>query len=252
MQNALFARALRGGLAAVLALAIPAAAASRPSRKSPHVEIVGQARVETAPKRTVHKNRREFLEFEVTLTEVKTAAEQPPHADRSLSIDTKGRVRVVHDLSCGGSELTLSPGDRVEIQGEYVQIARGKALIHFTHTVDAGGRCDDGSKHPGGFLRKLPPPTAKPPAGPQPAAVVPDQPYTGPPPADEKPYAEIMRLRESGQSNEELLKKIQTENMRYSLTTAEIQKLRASGVSTGVIEAMLASGRAGRPTPTPR
>jgi hypothetical protein len=254
MRTANFGRAVRALAVSLCAVAVCALGpASTPSRKSPHVEIVGQARVETAPRHAVHKNRRQFLEFEVTLTEVKVSAEQPAHADRNLAIDTKGRVRVVHDLSCGGGEMSLFLGDRIEFQGEYVQIAKGKDLIHFTHRADAGRGCDGGSGHPGGFLRKLPPPTPKPPAAPHPAAVVPDQPYRGPVPAEEgKAYAEIMRLREGGQSNEALLKKIQTEDIPYSLTTAEIQKLRASGVSTAVIEAMLASGRGVRATPTPR
>jgi hypothetical protein len=251
MYNAAGRRAFRATALCLVLVGIAASvgAASPPSRKSPHVEIVGQARVETEPRRTVHKNHREFLEFEVTLTEVTVAAEQPPHADRGLSIDRSGRVRVVHDLSCGGGDLALSPGDRIEIQGEYVKVAKGTDLIHFTHRVEAGGGCDTGSGHPGGFLRKLPPPTPKPP---HPAAAVPDQPYRGPlPPEEGKPYAEIIRLKESGQSNEALLQKIRADNLRYSLTTAEIQKLRASGISTAVIEAMLASGRAARPTPTP-
>jgi hypothetical protein len=255
MGKAAFARALRAVAACFLVVALPSAVqASTPSRKSPHVEILGQARVETVPRRTVHKNHRAFLEFEITLLEVRLAADQPPHADRKLSIDTSGRVSVVHDLTCGGGDLTLAAGDRIEIQGEYVQIGKGKGLIHFTHSADAVGACDSGSKHPSGFLRKIPVqmPAAKTASAPPPAAAVPDQPYRGPLPPDTKPYLEIMRLRERGQSNEALLKMVQSEQVRYSLTTAEIQRLRASGVSTAVIEAMLASGRAVRATPTPR
>ena len=250
MQRTRSGRAWRAGTILFCAFAAAASGAdSKPSRKSPFAEIVGQARVETAPLKTMHKNHREFLEFEITLTEARLAPEQPAHADRALAIDTSGRVRVVHDLSCGGKDLALAPGDRIVIQGEYVKIGPGKDLIHFTHAVDAASGCDTGSGHPGGYLRKLPPPTPRPP---QPAAVVPEQPFRGPlPPEEKKPYAEIIRLRENGQSNEALLEKIRTENIRYSLTTAEIQKLRASGVSTAVIEAMLASGRAARATPTP-
>jgi hypothetical protein len=253
MQRALLSRTLR--IAAAVFCAVGAAstgtarAASTPSHKSPFVEIVGQARVETAPQKTVHKNHRAFLEFEITLTEARLAPDQPAHADRDISIDTSGRVRVVHDLSCGGKDLALAPGDRIEIEGEYVKIAPGKDLIHFTHAVDAASGCDTGSGHPGGYLRKLAPPTPRPPHL---AAVVPDQPFRGQlPPEEGKAYTEIIRLRENGQSNEALLQKVQTEKIRYSLTTAQIQKLRASGVSTAVIEAMLASGRAARATPTP-
>jgi hypothetical protein len=92
-------------------------------------------------------------------------------------------------------------------------------------------------------------PTPKP--LPPPAALVPDQPFTGQPANLNRPYAEILRLRENGLSNEALLEKVRTENVRYSLSIFEIQKLRAAGVSETVIEAMLASGRAA-PTPTPR
>ena len=52
-------------------------------------------------------------------------------------------------------------------------------------------------------------------------------------------------------SGEALLEKVRNENVFYSLSTFEIQKLRAAGVSEPVIEAMLASGRAPQ-TPTPR
>jgi hypothetical protein len=106
--------------------------------------------------------------------------------------------------------------------------------------------------------RQAPPPPALPPTAtptpvpqPPPAAIVPDQPFTGQLPAVEKPYLEIIRLRESGQSNDALLEKVRAEHVRYSLSTFEIQKLRAAGVSEAVIEAMLAGGRADR-TPTPR
>lgn len=92
-------------------------------------------------------------------------------------------------------------------------------------------------------------PRPKPP--PPPAASVPDQPFTGAPANLDRPYAEILRLRESGLSNAALLEKVRSENVLYSLSIFEIQKLRAAGVSETVIEAMLASGRESR-TPTPR
>ena len=143
--------------AALLAARTYGAASQTKSHKSPHAQIVGQAVVETAGKRTVHKNHREFLEFEITLTEASLTAEQPAGADRSIAIDTRNRVRVVHDLSCGGGELALSPGDHIQIQGEYVKIPHGDDLIHFTHAADARGSCGNGSSHPDGFLRKLAP-----------------------------------------------------------------------------------------------
>ena len=92
-------------------------------------------------------------------------------------------------------------------------------------------------------------PTPKPP--PPPAAMVPDQPFTGAPVNPDRPYLAILRLREGGASNESLLEKVRSENVLYSLSTFEIQRLRAAGVSETVIEAMLASGKSAR-TPTPR
>ena len=96
---------------------------------------------------------------------------------------------------------------------------------------------------------------------PAPAAMVPDQPYVGTPRPIEQRYLEIIRLRNRGQTNEELLAKVRRENVAYSLSTFDIQKLRAADVSEEVIAAMLASGRDSRtttpvsaptPTPTPR
>ena len=55
---------------AALVLAGATAQASRrrkPSRKSPHAEITAIARVETAPQKKVHSNRRSFEEFDVTI-----------------------------------------------------------------------------------------------------------------------------------------------------------------------------------------
>jgi hypothetical protein len=94
------------------------------------------------------------------------------------------------------------------------------------------------------------PVTAVPSSGPGPATLVPDQPFTGQPPATTKPYEDILRLREAGESNEALLASVRSGRTVYSLTTPEIQKLLAAGVSREVIEEMLRSGRG--PTPTPR
>jgi hypothetical protein len=96
-----------------------------------------------------------------------------------------------------------------------------------------------------------PVPTPRPPV---PAARVPDQPYVGTPRPVELPYIEIMRLKNRGATNEELLAKVQRENVAYSLSTYDIQRLRASGISEEVIAAMLSSGREGRtatPSPVP-
>ena len=119
------------------------------------------------------------------------------------------------------------------------------------------------SKTTGGTLAASPAPAAtpapKPP--PAPAARVPDQPYVGTPRPLEQRYLEIIRLKNRGQTNEELLARVLQENVAYSLSTFDIQKLRAAGVSEEVITAMLASGRESRtatpvsasaPTPKPR
>lgn len=247
MQKPSFGRVLGAVLTSLLALAAPARAAA--PKKSPFVEILGRATVVTAPRETTHKNRRKFLEFEITLSSASPTASQPPGADVHLAIDRTGRVRVVHDLSCGGAAVALAVGDRIDIQGEYVHVPKGQDLIHFTHAAD--GKCgsgNDAAKHPGGFLRKVTvPPT------PRPAAIVPDQPYTGPPPpASERPYAAILAAKQKGASNAELLARVENEHKAYSLTTPEIQDLRAGGVSEAVIEAMLRSGRTPTPAPTPR
>ncbi len=254
MQKSLIDRVLIAGLAGLFLLATPARAAA--PKKSPFVEILGRGTIVTAPRQTTHKNRRKFLEFEITLSSASPTASQPPGADVQLAVDTAGRVRVVHDLSCGGGAIALSVGDRIEIQGEYVHVPKGQDLIHFTHAAD--GKCGSGqdgraAKHPGGFLKKVTvPPT------PRPAAIVPDQPYTGPPPPQsERPYAAILTAKQKGASNAELLAKVENERKTYSLTTPEIQNLRAAGVSDAVIEAMMRSGRAptaaaATPAPTPR
>ena len=225
-------------LAALLLAAAPGRAASH---KSPYVEIVGEGTVATKPRETVHKNGRRFLEFEVTLSSARPAAEQPAGADRDLKIDTTGRVHVVHDLSCGGSDLTLAVGDRIELAGEYVHVPKGGDLIHFTHPSD--GSCGRGGTHPGGFLKRaVAPPTPRP--TPRPATLVPAQPYTGSPAAVPKTFEAIVAAREQGVSNAELLARVEREKVVYSLSTFDIQKLQAAGVSGDVIEAMMHSGRA--------
>ena len=231
----------------VAAVFLPAARAGAASRKSPYVEIVGEATVATAPRETVHKNGRKFLEFEITLSSARPAAEQPSGADRDLKIDTTGRVRVVHDLSCGGGEVALAVGDRIDIAGEYVHVPKGGDLIHFTHPAD--GSCGRGGSHPAGFLKKAATRPAPPPT-PRPATLVPAQPYTGTPSAGPKPYEAIVAARERGVSNAELLARIEREKVVYSLSIYDIQKLRASGVSGDVIEAMLRSGRVATPAAT--
>ena len=240
----LLARGAALALSLVLGAAPPVSAATKP-RKSPYVEIVGEATVVTAPRETVHKNGRKFLEFEVVLSSARAAADQPPGADRSLSLDTKGHVKVVHDLSCGGPAISLAEGDRIAIGGEYVHVPRGRDLIHFTHAADA--RCGGGSKHPEGYLRKLTAPATTP----RPVAAVPEQAWRGRPGPAEKPYEAILSAKEKGASDADLLAKVESEHVVYSLTTSEIQQLRAAGVPERVLEAMLRSGRTPAPAATP-
>jgi hypothetical protein len=139
-------------VASLLLVAFPSAAAKPPSKKSPHGEIVAEARVETAPAQKTHKNHRTFLEFDVRILSFTRAPEGDTGGDPNLPIETKGRVHIVHDLSCGGSAVDVKVGDQVEIKGEYVKPDNGKDLIHFTHPAD--GSCGTAGGHPGGYLRK--------------------------------------------------------------------------------------------------
>ena len=243
--------------ALLLGAAVAASPGRTPSAKSPHVEIMAKAQVETQPRRTVHKNGRKFLEFEVTLEAYFLAAEQPADADRKVPVDMQGRVKVVHDLSCGGDPLELVPGDRVELLGEYVDVPGGPDIIHFTHAAGVQTGCGAGGNHPAGYLRKFVPLTPTPVVTPpRPANIVPDQPWVGTPAAGEKPWAAIVRMKQDGASEDDLLEAVRATNKRYALTTAEIQQLRAAGISPRVIEAMIQSGAAVtpgsryKPTPT--
>jgi hypothetical protein len=95
-------------------------------------------------------------------------------------------------------------------------------------------------------------PTAKPTSTPpNPATLVPDPPYVGTPAAGERPYEAIVRAKEAGATEGQLLDRVAKEGVRYSLSTPDIQKLRAAGVSPRVIEAMLHSGRTPAPATTP-
>jgi hypothetical protein len=143
-------------LLACASVVTPAFARTKPpSRKSAHTEILAVCRVETAPEEKVHRNRRHFLEFDVTIV---SYARVPGDADADpeLPVRQDGRIHVVHDLSCGGAAVTLVAGDTAEIRGEYVAVPNGGDLIHFTHPAD--GSCGTGGAHPGGSIRKVDPP----------------------------------------------------------------------------------------------
>ena len=140
------------GLALLLLGADPLDAAKKPSKKSPHTQIVAVCRVETAPAEKVHKNQRRFLEFDVTIVSFERLPGDKT-ADPSLPILQSGRVRIVHDLSCGGERIVLTPGDAAEIRGEYVAVPNGRDLMHFTHPAD--GSCGTKGGHPDGGIRKI-------------------------------------------------------------------------------------------------
>jgi hypothetical protein len=135
-----------------LLVAVPAASGKAASKKSPHGEIVAEARIESAPVQKTHRNHRKFLELDVRILSFTRAPEGDRGGDPDLPIETKGSVHVVHDLSCGGTPVDLQVGDRVEIKGEYVRPDNGKDLIHFTHPAD--GSCGTAGGHPGGYIRR--------------------------------------------------------------------------------------------------
>jgi hypothetical protein len=106
------------------------------------------------------------------------------------------------------------------------------------------GACSQGSPParqaaPSAVIPAAAPPT---PAPPPPAAAVPTQPAV-PPSSNARPYLEILKLHQSGETEQQLLDKIRADNVRYQLTTAEILELRQAGVSEAVVTAMLRSGR---------
>jgi hypothetical protein len=215
------------------------------------VEIDAGAIVAVAPRLAAQKANR-ILEIEVEIASYLLAPEQPKNADRSAVVDMTSRVRVVHDQKCGG-EVSLLVGDKIEIRGEYVDNPDGADVIRFTHSGGAEG-CGEKS-HPAGFLRKFVPVTPTPKVKvipPAPAGMVPDQPSAGAPSASARPWTEILRLKQEGATNEKLLEKIAAEKKTYSMSLADMQELRAAGVSAEVIQAMLQSGRAPlTPVPSP-
>jgi len=139
-------------VALLLVAAAPLEAKKKAHKKSPHAEIVATATVTSPPARTVHKNRREFLEFDVKIASFKKAPEGDTGGDPDLEIATDRSVHVVHDFTCGGAAIELREGDTVELKGEYVHPPRGQDILHFTHPAD--GSCGPAGEHPGGYLRK--------------------------------------------------------------------------------------------------
>ncbi len=146
------ARLVTLSLLFALSLPSPLHAAKKPSKKSPHTQIVAVCRVETAPVEKIHKNHRRFLEFDVTIVSF-TRDAGSAGADPDLLVRQDRRIHVVHDLSCGGARPDLVRGDAAEIRGEYVAVPGGGDLIHFTHPADAS--CGAGGSHPDGGIRKI-------------------------------------------------------------------------------------------------
>lgn len=251
---AMRSKSFAGGFTAVwISAALAGQTPSPPAAKTGRVEIDARGQVLSEPRRPVGKAGRQLLEFEIELLAYLLAPEQPAGADRSVPVDMTGRVRVLHDLSCGGGELALAVGDKVELRGEYVKSKSG-SLIRFTHAPGAEG-CGDKAQ-PAGYLREVFPVTPTPAVTPpRPAVVVPDQSYVGTPASSEKPYVEILRMKQAGASDDKLLEKIAAEKKIYSMSLEDVQKLRGAGVSSAVIEAMLRSGRRPitppAPSPTP-
>jgi hypothetical protein len=140
------------GLALLALAAAPAQGAKKPSKKSPHTQILAVCRVETAPAEKLHKNGRTFLEFDVTIVSFNRLPGDKD-ANPNLPVKLNQTIHVVHDLSCGGERLSLAEGDAAEIRGEYVAPDNGKDLIHFTHPAD--GSCGAKGGHPDGGIRKL-------------------------------------------------------------------------------------------------
>lgn len=148
---------MRGRLVLLLllaaALCIPESAAARRRRSThanPHAEITALAEVSSSPRRTRHENGRSFEELEIRLVTVDPS--EPPYG--GFSFDTRHPIRLVHDLTCGGSWVDVRPGDRVDLRGEYVHTPDGRDLVHFTHPAGAVERCGTGSSHPDGYLRE--------------------------------------------------------------------------------------------------
>ena len=74
-----------------------------------------------------------------------------------------------------------------------------------------------------------------------PAAAIPPQPDTAT--AAPRPWEDVLRLKQSGLSDEFILNKIRTDDVSYHLTTPDILQLRSAGISETILAAMLRSGQ---------
>ena len=235
-------------IAAILLASRAAASAGVPAPTPPaksaeaRLAVVARGEVVTKP-RTVTRKGRSFLEFEITLSAYTAAPKQPPGADRTVTADMQGRITVVHDTGCDGGAPDFAVGDRVEVSGEYVKSPGGDRM-EYTHPAGSSKACGKGSGRPDGYLREILPvtPTVAV-TPPSPSGIVPDQPFVGTPAAGEKPSLAILRMKEAGATEEEMLERIAAEKKSYSLTTSDLRTLRDAGLSTRVIEAMMRSGQ---------
>ena len=152
MNGAARARHLFAPALLLAALLLPApAAAKAPQKKSPHVQVTGTATVASHPKKVMHANGRDFLEFWIRFREAVKQPDASAGDDPAITIVTNRDVKVFHDLTCGGAPVEARRGDLVEIRGEYVHPDDGRDLVHFTHP--ATGACGRPGSHPGGYIR---------------------------------------------------------------------------------------------------
>ncbi len=152
MQKTPRLRSLALGLTLLLLAAAPVLAAKKPSKKSPHTQIAAVCRVETAPAEKTHRTTGRSSSSTSRSCPSRACRATPPRSRRSPS-GTDRRIHVVHDLSCGGAPIALTPGDAAEIRGEYVAVPNGRDLIHFTHPAD--GSCGAAGGRPDGGIRKI-------------------------------------------------------------------------------------------------
>ena len=240
-------------LASRVAAGVPEAAptpAAAVKAAEPSLQVVARGEVVTKP-RTVARKGRSYLEFEITLSAYTLAPKQRPGADRSVTADMQGRVRVIHDTGCGEGAPDLAVGDRVEVSGEYVKGSAGDR-IEFTNSTASSKVCGKGSDRPDGYLREIFSVTPTPAVtAPRPSGIIPDQPFVGTPAAGEKPYAGILRMKEAGATEDQMLERIAKEKKSYSLSTTDLRTLRDAGISPRVIEAMMRTGRSPVTPPPP-
>lgn len=79
------------------------------------------------------------------------------------------------------------------------------------------------------------------------AAAVPDQHViatdAAPPAPEVRPHETILKMKEAGASDAEILARVRTDNVNYHLTTSDLVELRGAGVSPTILEAMIRSGQ---------